>query len=87
MKQIFVALCLLGYASVAIAQDTPVVRVDVTPKEISVGEPIRLRVTVLGPTWFPQPPVFPSFEITNAIVRLPPDSSRGISERVGQEIW
>ena len=87
MKQIFVALCLLGHASVAIAQDTPVVRVDVTPKEISVGEPIRLRVTVLGPTWFPKPPVFPSFEITNAIVRLPPNSSRATSERVGQDTW
>ncbi len=87
MKPTFLIFWLLGFASAAAAQKVPVVRVDVSPDEISVGEPIQLRVVVLSPTWFPQPPVFPSFEITNAIVRLPPNSSRGISERVDQETW
>lgn len=87
MRRVLVAMALLGFASATLAQDLPFVRVEVTPAEIAVGEPIRLRVTVLAPTWFPQPPTFPSFEISNAIVRLPPDSSRATSERVNRETW
>lgn len=87
MKRGFPALAAICLASISAAQDRPFVKVGVTPAEIAVGEPIRLRVTVLGPTWFPQPPVFPSFEITNAIVRLPPNSSRATSERIGRETW
>ena len=74
-------------AAAASAQERPFVKVDVTPAAVTVGEPVPLRVTVLGPTWFPRPPVFPSFEVANAIVRLPPNSSRATSERVGRETW
>jgi len=73
-------------ANPAMAQE-PIVRVAVTPETISVGEPVDLQVTVLVPTWFPQPPKFPSFEIANAIVRLPPNSSRATSERIGLDTW
>ncbi|MEM9303714.1 MAG: hypothetical protein AAGE01_16460 [Pseudomonadota bacterium] len=70
------------------AQDvTPVVRTSLSSEEVRVGEPVRLTVTVLVPTWFPKPPVFPSFELPNAIVRLPPDSSYPTSERVGRDTW
>jgi hypothetical protein len=81
-----VAVLLLAF-SAAEAQDTPVVRIEVTPEAVNVGEPARLRVTVLVPTWFPQPPVFPSFELSNAITRLPPDSSFPTSERMGRDTW
>ena len=87
MRRVLVAMALLGFASATLAQDLPFVRVEVTPAEIAVDEPIRLRVTVLAPTGFPQPPTFPSFEISNAIVRLPPDSSRATSERVNRETY
>jgi hypothetical protein len=69
------------------AQEEPIVRAEITPAEINVGEPARLRITVLVPTWFPRPPVFPSFELSNAITRLPPDSSFPTSERVGADTW
>ena len=69
------------------AQDEPIVRVEVTPEAVNVGESAQLRVTVLVPTWFPRPPVFPSFELSNAITRLPPDSSYPTSKRVGRETW
>ena len=65
----------------------PVVRVSVTPETVSVGEPAELRITVLGPTWFPQPPEFPSFEIPNALVRLPSNSSRATWDTVDGERW
>jgi hypothetical protein len=65
----------------------PIVRVDVRPESVGVGESAELRVTVLVPTWFTRPPVYPTFELANAITRLPPDSSYPTSERVGRETW
>lgn len=87
MKRSGLAIVLLGCAVTSAAQEPPFVRVELTPAEVAVGEPVELRVTVLGPTWFPEPPVFPSFEIANAVVRLPPNRSRPTSERVGRETW
>ena len=80
-------IVLLWLAVIPAAAQEPVVRVAIAPETVSVGEPVRLQVTVLVPTWFPQPPKFPSFEIANAIVRLPPNSSRSTSERIGRDTW
>ena len=68
-------------------QQQPIVRVTLSPESVSVGEATDMRVTVLVPTWFASPPVFPTFEIANAITRLPPDSSFPMSERVGGDTW
>ena len=46
-----------------------------------------MRITVLVPTWQPVPPVYPAFEVPNAITRLPPDSAHPVSERVGRDTW
>jgi hypothetical protein len=78
---------LLALPVFAAAQEEPLVRVEVDPPEVTVGEAATLRVTVLVPTWFPKPPVFPSFELANAITRLPPDSSYPTSERLGRDTW
>ncbi len=90
MRSVFalalVWLSLSAALNAANAQE-PLVRVSVTPETISVGETAQLTVTVLVPTWFPRPPTFPSLELANAIVRLPPDSSRPTSERVGRDTW
>ncbi len=87
MKRRYFFAAAVCIASVSLAQEQPFVRVDVSPQEVSVGEPVRVRVTVLGPSWFPEPPVFPGFEVPNSIVRLPPDSSRATSERIGRATW
>jgi hypothetical protein len=81
------SLPLLLWALAAGAQVDPVVRVAVTPETVRVGEALSLRVTVLVPTWFPRPPVYPDFELVNAITRLPPDSSFPTSERIDGESW
>jgi hypothetical protein len=65
----------------------PVVRAEVTPASVIVGEPAELTVTVLVPTWFTRPLVYPTFELANAMTRLPSDSSYTIRERVGSESW
>ena len=80
---LFLAYLLAGTA----AAQQPLVRVEITPDVVPVGEPANMRVTVLVPTWFTGPPTFPSFELANAITRLPPDSSYPTSERVGNETW
>ncbi|MHA7815609.1 MAG: hypothetical protein ACX93N_03975 [Pseudohaliea sp.] len=86
MKRLLALAFLLGTAPTG-AQVDPVVRLAVKPETVRVGEALTLRVTVLVPTWFPRPPVYPDFEVANAITRLPPDSSFPTSERVGGENW
>ena len=85
----YCCLVVLSFALVpaVIAQQQPMVRVDIDPEQIAVGEPVALTVTVLGPTWFPKPPSFPAFELVNAITQLPPDSSYPTSEQVNGETW
>ena len=80
-------LCLTAVLSLAEASTgfDPKVRIEIEPETVSVGQSARLRVTVLVPTWFTAPPVYPTFEKVNAITRLPPDSSFPTSERVGGE--
>ena len=87
MKRAGPVILLLACAAESAAQELPVVRVELAPAEVAVGESVELQVTVLGPTWFPEPPVFPSFEIANAVVRMPRNRSRPISERIGRETW
>lgn len=80
------ALLILG-SNFAAAQVQPVVRVAVSPESVPVGEFATVEVTVLVPTWFVQPPVYPNLEVANAITRLPPDSSYPTSERIGRDTW
>lgn len=85
--RLLLLICLLAGAAHAAEPAAPVVRLTLEPDTVEVGEAAELRVTVLGPTWFPAPPVFPSFEVPNAIVRRPPDRSGPITETVGGERW
>ncbi|MEM1044623.1 MAG: hypothetical protein AAGL24_00675 [Pseudomonadota bacterium] len=88
----FLVLCgvLVVSATVGRAQDTgsgPIVRIDVEPQSVTIGQPVTVRLTLLGPTWFPKPPVFPSFEMRDVVTRLPPRSSFPTSERIDGEQW
>lgn len=71
------------------AQDgnRPILRMELEKDSAVPGQPIGLRVTVLTPTWFPEPPAFPSLEIPNLVVRLPPRGAGPTSERIGGETW
>ena len=87
IRLMLLAILLSSTAMAVAAQAQPVVRVEVNPESVRIGESAELKVTVLVPTWFARPPVYPSFELANAITRLPPDSSYPTSERVGRETW
>jgi hypothetical protein len=83
----YAALILLLTLNVVHAQVEPIVRVEVKPASVVAGQSAQMRVTVLVPTWFARPPVYPSFEIANAITRLPADSSFPTRESIGGESW
>lgn len=69
------------------SQEQPLVRVDAQPDVVAVGQPVKLRVTVLVPTWFAVPPVYPAFELAGAMTQLPADSSFPTSERIQGQTW
>jgi len=77
----------LATSTAVLAQERPVVRATVSPETVNVGESAELTVTVLVPTWFTRPSIYPSFELANAITRLPADSSYNMRERIGNESW
>jgi len=89
VKRLLILIIVLIAPMDAGAQDpsSPILRTELEKDTAIPGQPIILRVTVLAPTWLPKPPVFPSFEIPNVIVRLPSRASGPVSERVGAETW
>jgi len=87
MKSAILGLITLAFSAAAFAEDRPIVRAEITPETVAVGESVELKVTVLVPTWFTRPPVYPNFELANAITRLPDDSSYSIRERIGNDSW
>jgi hypothetical protein len=87
MRFVIFSLIALATSTATFAQDRPIVRAEITPGTVAVGESIELKVTILVPTWFTRPPVYPNLELANAITRLPDDSSYPMRERVGNESW
>jgi BatD DUF11 like domain len=67
----------------ALAQAPPVVRAHIDPgSNIIVGQPVRLVVSVFVPNYFTGAPVFPEFEIANAIVVLPQDRAENSNTQI-----
>ncbi len=88
MRALWAIVLSMGLAIAAPASTVePIVRAEVAPAVVGVGQKVRLKVTILVPTWFKSPPEFPSFEIPSAITRLPSNSSYPTSERVEGETW
>ena len=63
----------------------PRARIELEPAESTVGSAVQMRVTVLVPTYFTSPPVYPSFELANLVVRLPPNSNFNLNEQIDGE--
>jgi hypothetical protein len=80
-------LCIFWCVLANAAEQLPIVTVEVKPAQVLVGQPVQLRVTVLVPTWFANPSIYPSFELANTVTRLPPDSSFSTREQVAGEWW
>jgi hypothetical protein len=73
-----IALCTLN----TVAQQ-PIVRARIQPdKDILVGQPVRLIVTILVPNYFSGAPDLPEFELENAIVVLPQETPQNSNEHL-----
>lgn len=59
----------------------PIVEAELSETEVLVGQPIRLQVKVLVPTYMPKPPVYPTIELPDLMVRLPDRATTPTSER------
>lgn len=79
-------LCAFMFLAVlpAAAQE-PILRMDFPEAEAIPGQPLSLRLTVLAPTFLPNPPVWPSFEAPNLLVRV--GASGPVSERIEGATW
>lgn len=83
MTRALLALLLL-LAAPATAQE-PLVRMELGETEVIPGQPVSLRLTVLVPTFLPAPPVWPSFEAPNLLVRI--GASGPTSEAIEGATW
>lgn len=84
------ALCLMWSPTFGRAEDVPPrpkVTAELSTETVAVGQPVVLRITVLVPTWMPSPPVFPSFETPNLMVRLPERASGPVSQKIDGQTW
>ncbi|MEM1429142.1 MAG: hypothetical protein AAGG09_06770 [Pseudomonadota bacterium] len=75
---------LLAASLPAVAQE-PVLRMEFPETETVPGQPLSLRLTVLVPTFLPDPPVWPSFEAPNLAVRIA--STGPTSEQIDGATW
>ncbi|MCZ6681355.1 MAG: hypothetical protein O7E52_29425 [Candidatus Poribacteria bacterium] len=79
-------------ASVGVAQQDngqrPLLRVRLEPQAtVMVGQPVKLTVEILVPTWFTRAPEFPQLEIPGALAILPDERPVNLSERIDGATW
>ncbi|PSL21999.1 BatD family protein [Shimia abyssi] len=78
----------LAITSLATAQTVdPRVEIEFSETEAIPGQPLSLRITVLVPTWMPDPPEWPSFEAPNILVTAPERASSPTSKTIDGETW
>lgn len=83
----FFLVLIIGMPATAQQDLTPILKTEFEANQAVPGQPLILRITVLVPTWMPKPPVYPSFEVLNAITRLPSRASSPTSVPIDGETW
>lgn len=71
----------------AAAEEGPLLRVEFPETEAIPGQFLTLRLTVLVPSFMPDPPVWPGFEAPNLLVRVPEGATNPTSERIDGATW
>jgi hypothetical protein len=83
-------LLALLLAAPALAQPAPQPQATVTldpDGPVTVGTPVIVTVTLLVPSYMPEPPVWPDLEIADAVTRLPERATHPVTRRFGRESW
>ena len=87
MRSLLLTIVLASTVSLASAQ-SPIIHAKLVPaNNIIVGQPVHLVVEVLVPNFFTGEPLFPTFELENAIVVLPEEATENFNEQInGQSL-
>ena len=87
MRSFLLTITLASAASLASTQ-SPVIHAKFVPaSNIIVGQPVHLVVEVLVPNFFTGEPLFPTFELEDAIVVLPEEATENFNEKInGQSL-
>ncbi len=83
---LFLAI-VLPLQAVAQDRDKPIVEVEFKEDETIPGQYLTLRMTVLVPTWMPEPVAFPSLDVPNLRIRLPERSTSPTSRTIDGNSW
>lgn len=67
--------------------DGPLLRTEFETSETVPGQPLSLRLTVLVPTHMPKPPVWPTLDQPDLMIRVPSRGTGPTSDRVNGESW
>ncbi|MFB3041976.1 MAG: hypothetical protein ACE1ZS_09335, partial [Candidatus Poribacteria bacterium] len=86
IRFMLLVFCVAGVVDWASAQQ-PILRVRVEPRTVVVGEPVKVTVDVLVPTWFTKAPTYPRLEIPGAIAVLRKGPSLNLIERIDGDTW
>ncbi len=89
MKRLVCIICFMVCfpAGPGYADDQPIARAEVSPEKVIVGSEVTLSITVLVPTWFLKPPVYPSVEMEGVVTVSPSESSYNTTEDINGNGW
>ncbi len=65
----------------------PVVRADLSARDVVPGQSLNLDLTILVPTYMPRPPEITTIDQPNLMIRTPKGGSGPVTEPVGGENW
>jgi len=68
VRGIAILLLVVTVLPAAAQGPAPLVRARIEPAAVTVGEPAHVVVDVLTPTWFLEPPRFPTLDVADAVV-------------------
>lgn len=75
------------WPSAARGAGRPFVSTGIGPKEVTVGQPVALTVTVFVPTWFTGAPSFPQLEVKDAVVVFLEQGGANTNTTVGDQTY
>ncbi|WP_171180447.1 LPXTG cell wall anchor domain-containing protein [Ruegeria sp. HKCCD8929] len=67
--------------------DEPVLRAELSETDVVPGQALDLRLTLLVPTYMPNPPVIPAFDQPNLKIDSPESGSGPVTEIIGGDSW
>ena len=77
-----------GFTCPAFAEPTPVIRTEISPRQVVVGQTVTLRIDILVPTWFTAPIDYPStFTLPGATAQLSNAAATNLTEQIDHQSY